>query len=74
MGRSVGDMNPCRSASLDLIGIGFGPSNLALAIVLDEMAAKRGRRLEAMLLEKQPDYHWHGNTLVALRPCLELNG
>ena len=65
MGRSVGDMNPCRSAPLDLIGIGFGPSNLALAIVLDEMVAKRGRRLEAMFLEKQPDYHWHGDTLVA---------
>lgn len=65
MGQRVGDMNPCRSAPLDLIGVGFGPSNLALAIVLEEMAAARGRRLETVFLERQPDYHWHGNTLVA---------
>lgn len=65
MGFRVGDTNRCRTAPLDVIGVGFGPSNLALAIVLDEMAAKRGRWLEAVFLEKQPDYHWHGNTLVA---------
>lgn len=65
VGQSLGDMNLCRAAPLDVIGIGFGPSNLALAIVLDELATKRGRRLDAIFLEKQPDYHWHGNTIVA---------
>lgn len=65
MGPRVGDTDLCRTALFDLIGVGFGPSNLALAIVLEEMAAKRGRRLETVFLEKQPDYHWHGNTLVA---------
>lgn len=58
-------MNPSRTAPLDAIGIGFGPSNLALAIALDELAAKRGRRLDALFMERQSDYHWHGDTLVA---------
>lgn len=61
----VSDMKAFRAAPLDVIGIGFGPSNLALAIALDELAAKRGRRLEAQFLERQADYRWHGDTLVA---------
>ncbi|WP_059415400.1 lysine N(6)-hydroxylase/L-ornithine N(5)-oxygenase family protein [Cupriavidus basilensis] len=48
----------------DLVGIGFGPSNLALAIALQEQAGA-GRPLDAHFLEKQRTYHWHGNTLVA---------
>ncbi|SOY66754.1 lysine N(6)-hydroxylase/L-ornithine N(5)-oxygenase family protein [Cupriavidus taiwanensis] len=51
-------------AAHDLIGIGFGPSNLALAIALQEQAAA-GRALDAHFIEKQRDYQWHGNTLVA---------
>ncbi|MGY8527514.1 lysine N(6)-hydroxylase/L-ornithine N(5)-oxygenase family protein [Paracidovorax citrulli] len=51
-------------AAHDLIGIGFGPSNLALAIALQELASA-GRPLDAHFLEKQQDYHWHGNTLVS---------
>lgn len=48
----------------DLIGIGFGPSNLALAIALQEQGAA-GRPLDAHFLEKQQHYQWHGNTLVS---------
>ncbi|MGO4155490.1 lysine N(6)-hydroxylase/L-ornithine N(5)-oxygenase family protein [Cupriavidus sp. YAF13] len=48
----------------DLVGIGFGPSNLALAIALQEQAAS-GRPLDAHFLEKQQNYQWHGNTLVS---------
>ena len=48
----------------DLIGIGFGPSNLALAIALQEQNAA-GRPLDAHFLEKQLHYQWHGNTLVS---------
>ncbi|GJG95395.1 lysine N(6)-hydroxylase/L-ornithine N(5)-oxygenase family protein [Cupriavidus pauculus] len=48
----------------DLIGIGFGPSNLALAIALQEQAGA-GRPLDAHFLEKQQHYQWHGNTLVS---------
>lgn len=47
----------------DLIGIGFGPSNLALAIALEERGQVQGP-LDALFLDKQADYRWHGNTLV----------
>ncbi len=47
----------------DLIGIGFGPSNLALAIALEERGQIEGP-LDVLFLDKQADYRWHGNTLV----------
>ena len=47
----------------DLIGIGFGPSNLALAIALEERGQVQGP-LDVLFLDKQLDYRWHGNTLV----------
>lgn len=47
----------------DVIGIGFGPSNLALAIALQERAESQGP-LDVLFLDKQADYRWHGNTLV----------
>ncbi|WP_341523113.1 SidA/IucD/PvdA family monooxygenase [Pseudomonas sp. G.S.17] len=47
----------------DLIGIGFGPSNLALAIALQERGEAAGA-LDVLFLDKQADYRWHGNTLV----------
>ena len=48
----------------DLIGVGFGPSNLALAIALQERGPSQGE-LDVLFLDKQADYRWHGNTLVA---------
>mgnify|MGYP002040687153 CR=1 FL=1 len=48
----------------DLIGIGFGPSNLALAIALEERGQEHGP-LDALFLDKQADYRWHGNTPVS---------
>ncbi|MBM3108010.1 lysine N(6)-hydroxylase/L-ornithine N(5)-oxygenase family protein [Pseudomonas sp. V1] len=48
----------------DLIGIGFGPSNLALAIALEERGQIQGP-LDTLFLDKQADYRWHGNTLVS---------
>src|SRR5688500_20001583 len=47
----------------DLIGVGFGPSNLALAIALQERGPSQGE-LDVLFLDKQADYRWHGNTLV----------
>jgi len=38
----------------DLIGIGFGPSNLALAIALEERGQVQGP-LNALFLDKQAD-------------------
>jgi L-ornithine N5-oxygenase len=49
----------------DLIGIGFGPSNLALAIALQEREKTQGK-LDVLFLDKQADYRWHGNTLVTM--------
>ncbi|WP_194792175.1 lysine N(6)-hydroxylase/L-ornithine N(5)-oxygenase family protein [Pseudomonas sp. UFMG81] len=48
----------------DLIGVGFGPSNLALAIALEELAETNGYALDALFIDKQRDYRWHGNTLA----------
>ncbi len=37
----------------DLIGIGFGPSNIALAIALDEHR-QTGQAKDALFIERQP--------------------
>jgi L-ornithine N5-oxygenase len=59
------EMNTLNSKTVhDVIGVGFGPSNLALAIALQELSQSEGRSLDAVFLEKQADYRWHGNTLV----------
>ena len=49
----------------DVLGIGFGPSNLALAIALQEQGEREGRAYNALFLDRQQDYRWHGNTLVS---------
>ncbi|MDZ5603750.1 SidA/IucD/PvdA family monooxygenase [Pseudomonas sp. RP23018S] len=49
----------------DLIGVGFGPSNLALAIALEELAQTHGHALDALFIDKQSDYRWHGETLAS---------
>ncbi|MFG1944000.1 lysine N(6)-hydroxylase/L-ornithine N(5)-oxygenase family protein [Nonomuraea sp. NPDC048826] len=50
----------------DILGIGFGPSNLALAIALEEHNARvpAGERLRAVFLEKQRDFGWHKGMLL----------
>jgi L-ornithine N5-monooxygenase len=44
----------------DLVGVGFGPSNLALAIALREQQAD----VDAVFLEKQPRFGWHRGALI----------
>jgi lysine/ornithine N-monooxygenase len=44
---------------LDYIGIGFGPSNLALAVAFDEIAPQR----TGLFLERSPQLDWHGGLL-----------
>lgn len=48
----------------DMIGIGFGPANLAIAIALDEHRPPGGRHLQCCFLEKQPAFEWHGGMLL----------
>lgn len=52
------------SALYELIGVGCGPSNLALAIALEERARSQGK-LKTLFLEKQDNYGWHANTITA---------
>ncbi|WP_430229372.1 lysine N(6)-hydroxylase/L-ornithine N(5)-oxygenase family protein [Nitrosomonas communis] len=47
----------------DLIGIGFGPSNIALAITLQEKK-QAGYNIESYFIEKQPGFAWHANMML----------
>ncbi|MEV6599795.1 SidA/IucD/PvdA family monooxygenase [Actinoplanes sp. NPDC051346] len=61
-------MIPSDAGVYDLVGIGFGPSNLALAIAVEEHNAGCERvedRVEAVFLEKQDDFGWHRGMLFA---------
>jgi L-ornithine N5-oxygenase len=50
---------------LDVLGIGFGPSNLALAIAADEQAAADpDRALRVAFVERQPCFGWHRGMLI----------
>lgn len=45
----------------DVVGIGFGPSNLALAVALEE---EYGSGVNAVFFERQPAFGWHRNMLI----------
>ncbi|MEV4312844.1 SidA/IucD/PvdA family monooxygenase [Actinocrispum sp. NPDC049592] len=47
----------------DVVGVGFGPSNLALAIALTEYNARSGP-VTAQFLERQPRFGWHRGMLI----------
>lgn len=51
---------------LDIVGIGFGPSNLALAIAICEhnASAPRDHHLTARFLEKKKSFGWHQGMLI----------
>ncbi|MEV6019593.1 MULTISPECIES: SidA/IucD/PvdA family monooxygenase [unclassified Streptomyces] len=55
-----------RSAEVyDVVGIGFGPSNLSLAIALEEHGASTpGHPVTAHFFERQPSFGWHRNMLL----------
>lgn len=49
----------------DLVGVGFGPSNLALAIAVQEHNAAAGAPpVSAMFLERQAAFGWHRGMLI----------
>ncbi|WP_283137600.1 lysine N(6)-hydroxylase/L-ornithine N(5)-oxygenase family protein [Rhizohabitans arisaemae] len=48
----------------DLVGIGFGPSNLALAIALREHHTQTGESIDTVFLERQPAFGWHRGMLL----------
>ncbi|WP_369201033.1 lysine N(6)-hydroxylase/L-ornithine N(5)-oxygenase family protein [Streptomyces sp. PU-14G] len=47
-----------------VVGIGFGPSNLSLAVALDEHDSGGGSPLQATFVERQPEFGWHRNMLL----------
>lgn len=55
-----------RTDVLDVVGIGFGPSNLALAIALAEhnAAVPEQERVSAHFFEKQIAFGWHRGMLM----------
>ncbi|MEU9918665.1 lysine N(6)-hydroxylase/L-ornithine N(5)-oxygenase family protein [Streptomyces sp. NPDC051001] len=57
-----GDATPVH----DVIGIGFGPSNVAMAIALSEHNAAAGRQesITAHFFEQQPCFGWHRGMLL----------
>ncbi|GAA1938386.1 lysine N(6)-hydroxylase/L-ornithine N(5)-oxygenase family protein [Streptomyces durmitorensis] len=49
----------------DVVGIGFGPSNLSLAIALEEHRAKSPENeISSLFLERQSSFGWHRNMLL----------
>jgi L-ornithine N5-oxygenase len=48
----------------DVIGVGFGPSNLALAIALSERVQDARSKCRFHFIEKQPKFVWHGGMLL----------
>ncbi len=49
----------------DVVGIGFGPSNLSLATALDELGSESsGHAIDAVFFEKQPALGWHRGMLM----------
>ncbi|WP_329208961.1 lysine N(6)-hydroxylase/L-ornithine N(5)-oxygenase family protein [Streptomyces sp. NBC_01708] len=49
---------------LDLIGIGFGPSNVAMALAVSEHNAGAREPVTAHFFEQQPRFGWHRGMLI----------
>jgi L-ornithine N5-oxygenase len=61
---------PLRNADTpvhDVVGVGFGPANLALAVAVaehNERAGTAGGPVGAVFLERQPSFGWHRGMLL----------
>lgn len=62
----MASVSPDDGAVLDVVGVGFGPANLALAIAVREHNASGSREqvLRAGFLERQPCFGWHRGMLI----------
>ncbi|MDG3009877.1 lysine N(6)-hydroxylase/L-ornithine N(5)-oxygenase family protein [Rhodococcus sp. D2-41] len=51
---------------LDVVGVGFGPANLALAIAIEEHneSCDPGLQVRAAFVERQPQFGWHPGMLL----------
>ena len=48
----------------DFIGVGFGPSNLAIALAMEESVHLRKKGVDCCFIEKKPEFVWHGSMLL----------
>lgn len=48
----------------DFIGVGFGPSNLAIAVAIEEQIQHGKQALDYCCIEKKPAFIWHGSMLL----------
>ncbi|GJE27503.1 lysine N(6)-hydroxylase/L-ornithine N(5)-oxygenase family protein [Methylobacterium organophilum] len=51
-------------STTDILGIGFGPANLSLAIALADAARARGERPSMLFLERQAAFGWHRGMML----------
>lgn len=49
---------------LDLVGIGFGPSNISVNICLREVLESTNEELKFAFFDKKPDFDWHSNLMI----------
>ncbi|MGV9867094.1 lysine N(6)-hydroxylase/L-ornithine N(5)-oxygenase family protein [Rhodococcus koreensis] len=51
---------------VDIVGVGFGPANLALAIAIEEYNAEcaPGQSVRAMFIERRDQFGWHPGMLL----------
>lgn len=58
-------MISCENETYDVVGVGFGPSNLSLSISLEEHHANvLTAPVAAAFFERQPSFGWHRNMLL----------
>lgn len=57
-------MTSVDAGALDVVGIGFGPSNLALAIAVEETAGGSGTPSTMAFHERQASFGWHTGMLI----------
>lgn len=55
---------PSGGPEYDILGIGFGPSNLALAIALQEQSDVSVPPVRAAFLESKPQFGWHDGMIL----------
>lgn len=55
-----GDAGPPQEPVRDVVGVGFGPANLGLAIALEEEEPQ----VDALFLESKPGFSWHEGMLL----------
>ncbi len=61
-----GDSGNGMDRVLDVVGVGFGPSNLGLAIAIEEHNHDRGPNpaITAEFIESKPEFGWHTGMLI----------